>query len=172
MEAHEHLAEHVWKHPSDYGGFSPDGDYLVLSKHRESQLIDESNWDTACEQLAKVAGLKEVPFVTKEAELPVVYQWRAGHWAVGWVEYLMVRKDAPDEVLKEAGEIICSLESYPILDEDDYSWRQNEAIYEYWAKASASERRELMEEAGLNGRLPEDMPDEVFYRLSESEMFY
>ena len=31
MDATEHLKEHVWEHPREYGGHSPDGD--CYSKH-------------------------------------------------------------------------------------------------------------------------------------------
>lgn len=49
MDAIEYLPERAWKHPECYGGFSPDGDYLILSRHRDSDILSESNWAVACD---------------------------------------------------------------------------------------------------------------------------
>jgi hypothetical protein len=159
MNAIEHLEHLVWKRPDSYGGFSPDGDYCVLSRTRDSLLLDESNWDAACNSLcAEAYDEGQCGFIDR----PNVYHWRAGHWACGWVEYLMVRADAPESIREEAGEIVCSLADYPILNESDYSDREFNAVCNYWEHCSVSDRVDYLQRAGLSifaarrDTLPED----------------
>lgn len=147
MNASEHLAENAWKHPDSYGGFSPDGDFVVLSQHRDSELLDRVNWEVACESLkAQAYDSGSGGFETR----PVVYHWRAGHWAVGWIEYLMVRADAPDDMQEKAGEILCAIAEYPILDESRYSEREWNAVQEYWASCSVRDRVDYLRDADLS----------------------
>ena len=147
MDAIEHLADTAWKTPRDYGGFSPVGDYCILSRHRDSDLLDESNWSVACKSLSAEAYDGGTQYAD---ERPAVYHWRAGHWACGWIEYLMVRPDAPDETLTAAGEIVCSLASYPVLGEDDFSQREWDAACDTWAQMSIRDRAELLRECDLS----------------------
>ena len=50
----------------------------------------------------------------------------------GWVEYLLVRADAPEPILQEAAEIFCSLKEYPVLDDQDYGERLTAEVERYW----------------------------------------
>jgi hypothetical protein len=143
MDAIEHLAETAWKTPDYYGGFNPVGDYVIVSRHRDSDLNAESNWEVACRDLQAVDH-DSGEFDSR----PPVYTFRAGHWAVGWVEYLLVRPDAPEETLVKAGEIICALADYPILDESDLSEREWEAATESWRNFSVRDRAELIKRVG------------------------
>ena len=161
MNAAEHLQENAWKHPECYGGFSPDGDYLILSRNRDSDLLSESNWNCACKSLGAEAfdsGRDAEAF----AERPNVYHWRAGHWACGWVEYLMVRADAPDDVQDAAGEIVCSLADYPVLNEDDFSEREFNAACEAWERYNLADRVDLCQRAGISifAARRDDMPSD------------
>ena len=149
MNAIEHLNESVWTHPKDYGGFSPDGDFCILSQNRDSSLIDRHNWQTACEQLHAEA-YDDGRYGELADDRPMVYHWRAGHWACGWVEYLMVRADAPDNIKNEAGEILCSLAEYPVLDEDSFSEAEYNEASEYWGRCSVKERMEYLQRAELS----------------------
>lgn len=170
MNASEHLQAHAWKTPRDYGGFDPVGDYCVMSRTRESDLLARVNWDVACEALkAEAYDDGREGFETR----PVVYHWRAGHWAVGWVEYLMVRADAPDAMLTAAGEMLCSLADYPILDEGRYSETEWDAVCAYWEQCSVSERVRYLRDAGLSifaarrDSLPQDNNGALFETLRE-----
>lgn len=143
MDAIEHLQDAAWQTPRDYRGFSPVGDYLVLSRHRDSDLVAESNWAVACKELGAVDH--------DSGELdsrPPVYTFRPRHWAVGWVEYLLVRPDAPEATRKEAGEILCSLEDYPVLSDEDLSERERESASEHWASLSVRDRAEIIKRVG------------------------
>lgn len=77
----------------------------------------------------------------------------------------MVRQDAPEQVLATAAEIHAALDSYPILDEDDYSEKQYEAVHKYWSERSIKERVYYCQEAGaciFAARREDDVPDSVF----------
>lgn len=143
VDAIEHLAETAWKTPSNYGGFDPIGDYVILTRNRDSELIDESNWECACKSL----GAEDHDSGEFESR-PPVYTFRASHWAVGWIEYLLVRPDAPEATLKEAGEIVCSLADYPVLNEDHWTQLESEVANETWKNFSVRDRAELLKRVG------------------------
>lgn len=168
MHAIEHLHGSTWTKPAHYAGFSPDGDYIVLTRTRDSDLLAECNWDVACETLNAQAydgGTDE--FETR----PPVYHWRAGHFLCGWVEYLMVRSDAPDTVQTEAGEILCSLADYPILSEDKFGEREWNAVCDYWENCSVRDRVDYLQRAEMcifaarRAEMPEDDSGTLFDRL-------
>lgn len=143
MHAIEHLESVVWSHPSHYFGFSPDGDYLIASQHRESDTLTRSNWQVACNLLGAQA------WDSREMEdRPNAYHWRASCSLVGWIEYLCVRADAPDNILQEAGEILCSLADYPVLSDDHFSNLEFEEACTYWEQCSVADRLDLIQRSG------------------------
>lgn len=145
----------VWETPGDYGGYDPVGHYGVASQHRDSDTLSRSNWQVSCQRLAEAAGIEEVPFLeggwsTGPDDAPSVYQWCAGHWAVGWVEYLMVRPDAPEAVLEAAQAIKDKLREYPVLDEDHWSELQWTERCNYWTSLSVRDRARLIRDSGAD----------------------
>lgn len=143
----EILESRAWTRPSDYGGFNPVGDYVILTQHRDSDALERSNWRTAVRALnAEFYGGGDDCFPDR----PDVYEWRAGHWGVGWIEYLCVRADAPDDVLIAAAEIVASLEDFPCLDESDYSELEYEEACETWERESTRGRLGLLEGTGIS----------------------
>lgn len=64
----------------------------------------------------------------------------------GWVQYLMVRPDAPQAVLDEAQAIADDLAGYPALDEDAWGEAEHEEVTEYWAALSVRERARMIHE--------------------------
>ena len=83
-------------------------DWVVLiSTNRDDDLLGESNWHVAQQMLDGLDGWEIHSF---------------GHWACGWVETILV--DPKSDAYKVALEISNSLESYPILDECDFSQRE------------------------------------------------
>jgi hypothetical protein len=169
MEAREHLS--AWRRPESYGGFSPDGDYLVLTRNRDSSLLGDVNFDVAVERL-KAQSMDHGRSGDIPCDRPLAYTWVANHWAVGWVEYLMVRCDADESLLTTAGEIVCSLADYPILDESRYSAAEHEAVDEYWSQCSLRERAAYLVEADLSifaarrDELPQDDNGRLYDKLS------
>lgn len=139
----------IWTHPSDYGGFSPDGDYLILSRTRDSDCLSESNWHVARQILEQAQG---APIGCDNRSAPA-YDWRAGHWACGWVEYLMIRSDAPSAVIEAAEQIVSALADYPVLDDSDYSEREWNQVTEYWQSLDVRERVDMIRRSGSNASL-------------------
>ena len=138
----------IWETPSDYVGFDPIGDIAVAAKHRDSDALTRSNYDAAMVRLLAAAGQDAQAITDWDSDdmdaRPAVYDWRAGHWAVGWIDYLMVRSDAPQAVLNDAQAIADALEYYPVLDEDAWSELEYTEVCDYWAGMSVPERYELI----------------------------
>lgn len=134
----------VWSHPNDYGGFSPDGDLILLSRTRDSGALERSNWTQVGVALGAVA------FDARDAKAPRpnVYHWRAGHWACGWVEYLMIHADAPHDIIEQACAIRADLNDYLIFDEEHYSDLEADEGEAYWRSLSVRGRVELCQECG------------------------
>lgn len=109
--------------------------YVVMTKTRDSYLLEKSNFSVASGALEKVekslSGDEEYEsLVLKLDETDDFAQGiiRYGHYAVGWIEYLLVHKDAPDSLLEAADNIVKEVMDYPILDEDDFAERELEAM--------------------------------------------
>ncbi len=141
----------IWETPSDYFGYDPVGHILVASQHRDSDALTRSNYRVAMRRLRKVAGLEE--YIDPDVPDAPVYDWRASHRAVGWVEYLMVRPDAPEAVRAEAQAIADELADYPVLDEDDWSELEYTDAAEYWEACSVRHRAEMIRESGSTASL-------------------
>lgn len=172
MDAIEHLETHAWKTPRGYGGFSPVGDYRVMSRTRDAILLENINWYVACEEL-KAQAMDEGRPGYIPADRPAVYHFRANHWAHGWVEHLMVRADAPDEIKTAAGEILCALEDDPILDDQRYLQAEHDAVYDAWEQASIRQRIDYLEKVGLSflaarhDALPEDNDGRLYEQIRQ-----
>ena len=109
-----------WEHPQYYIGYSPKGEILAMSIHRDSTIMEKSNWEVL---------KKRIDFEKEGQEY--AYEWEASHCFVGWVRYLMIKTYAPDEVLNAFMKSMDDLESYPILDEEHYSNMRMEELSEY-----------------------------------------
>jgi hypothetical protein len=91
--------------------------YLVVSQTRDSDCLALANFIDAQELLAEYPDSVAVE--------------RMGHWAVGWVEHLLV---APNclSAYNVAADITASLGDYPILCEETYSRLLDERMLEDW----------------------------------------
>jgi len=172
-EAREYLEKFRWEQPSDYVGFSPDGDYLIEGQSRDSCLLQRVNYTKVkecLEALEKTLPPRDDDRVISglfhsERIGAWAYDFRASHWAVGWVEYLLVSEDAPDEMIILAAEIKHSIEDYPIFDEDAYSEEESNETYKAWESADLEQRVEWCKEVGVSpfsARPDRGMPAEVF----------
>lgn len=166
----------VWEKPPYYWGFSPDGDYLLYSRHRDSSLLEEANWQAFDKKLAtKVAELDLGPppprFDAEGTALPEgwYYWFRAGSDLVGWIEYLLLRQEAPPELVALAAELLKDLDGYPILDEAVYETLTDNAICEHWDHCNLSDRVELCHSAGCSvfASRHDAIPEKVYGSLSE-----
>jgi hypothetical protein len=79
-----------------------------------------------------------------------VYQWTASHWAVGWVEYIMLREDAPPELIAIVEEVKHDLDGYPVFDDDHYSQMSWDIKCEYWENMSIKERMYYCKQADVS----------------------
>ena len=149
----EELKNYIWVTPSDYAGHNPVGDYRGAGQSRDSDALERSNYRRIFEDLQAKAD--------ECWRSDSVYDFRASHWAVGWVEQIIVKADAPEPVLDLLVEIIDALEGYPVYDEEDFSALETEESEAFWDSLSIAERVELCQKAGVSifaarGGIPHD----------------
>lgn len=142
----------LWERADNYLGADLSDYYVIYGQHRDSPYITKSNMEVA---LKRLGGEKE----------PNVIIARFGHWAVGWVEQLLVHKNASQEILDIAYGIVNDIEEYPILDECHYdeliSGPQNDMYNEI--KKDLQESKEDGEERCRYWNLPVDADDEEIW---------
>jgi RNA polymerase subunit RPABC4/transcription elongation factor Spt4 len=130
----DHLKENAWVRPSNYVGKDWTGYLVIVSQNRDSGTLEKVNFETARKLLSKWEG--EEVNATPPGDIPCqslqVTVASANHWACGWVESLMIHKDASEDALIEAAEIICSLADYPCLDDMALSNNEYEEAAESW----------------------------------------
>lgn len=169
MNVTDQLKEMEWEHPDSYGGHSPEGHYCVYSRNRESTILENCNYQSILNEL------KELDCETSgKKERPKVYDFRAGHWACGWVEYIIIERDAHSAVLERACEILSALADYPVYNEVEYSNKQNEEIHDYWLRISLRERLAWCADVGTSifSARHEAIEENIYEALSQHEMFY
>ena len=179
MEAIEHLEECAWTRPPHYMAFeslaNPVGDYCIYSKTRDTGILGEVNFEKILECLEEEMKKYEenVAYQGDEDDRPWVYTFSASHCMCGWVEYIIVRKDSPESLLKVAGEIFCAISEYPIFDEEAYGEACYEAICEYWGNARLQDRIEYCQDAEVSifAARRDEIPEEVYDDLREGEGF-
>jgi len=129
-----------WEHPQYYGGHSPIGDYLIYTRHRDSETLYNVNYESILESLNEAY---EASGDENEDNQP--YDFRAGHPMVGWVEYIIVPRGAPDSVLARAYEILGALADYPVLDDEKLSEAESEEASESWDNWARRDVESLIE---------------------------
>lgn len=106
----------LWEGAENYSGEDYSDYYVGFAQSRDSDAMAQSNFATALE---KLGGEHE----------PEVIVARFSHWGSGWIEAILVQKDAKDKVAILKG-LIDQYNEYPLLDESDFSQRENEEIDE------------------------------------------
>lgn len=124
-----------WEMPSNYYGNEYHEYYVVYSHHRDSDILTESNWD----YIVKALG----------GESDTVTIQRSGHWAVGWIELLMIH-ESDMRLLLIAEDLISSIKYYPILDDEDYCQRECEAKQWQWESMELKQKIELCSKASIS----------------------
>lgn len=108
----------LWTHPDHYAGATWEGYYSTgFGQSRDSDELEASNFATVLERLG---GESKTVIVVRES-----------HWAVGWVEWIAIPKRAHAK-LKIADELRERYENYPVLDEEDFSRREDESAQTIW----------------------------------------
>ena len=130
----------------------PNGDLILGSgwisagfgRHRDSDRLAESNFEAAKQELADLIDLDcgligDIGRPWEDGEpydLPIgIAHFR--HWAVGWIDELVVRSDAP-KLLAHAVAMVARVDQYPVLNEADYAER------EYFASAESDDTEEIL----------------------------
>jgi hypothetical protein len=96
------------------------GHWLVgLGRHRGSEALEEANFQALLQALG---GESETVAIERES-----------HWAVGWVEFILIN---PADVKRVdlAEEIKAGLEDYPVVDDETLSQVEQDRFWS-WAKS-------------------------------------
>ena len=136
-----------WKMPRDYFGAEwPEYYSSGVGRSRDSDCLEESNFHA---MLAALGG-----------ESDTVRCVRESHWAVGWVEWIAIH-ESDEKALRTADGLRQKLDDYPILDESDFSEREDEECARVWSDCyTASERvRYLRDHCRI--RRPDFIPERV-----------
>ena len=137
-----------WSRSKNYIGETYFDYYVLLSRNRDSGLVEESNFQSALKML--------------NGESDTVKVIRFSHWLCGWIEVILIHES--DKVSVDKGnEIEESLESYPILDEDDFYEREKERREEILEEI----RRDIANECGDWWNLSNNATDEEIYDVVE-----
>jgi hypothetical protein len=151
-EATETLKARLWHKEPNYIGPQWHHYAVVAVRHRDSDLLERHNFDTASTYLNRFKDRPATDYTQSayeaedREELKACLVVRNAHWAVGWIEFLMV--DAHDYDATIAGAtIVEDRDDYPILDEDGYIEEEDKAIAEAWSDLSDSERERLLYKA-------------------------
>jgi len=137
------------------GGMDKPDWVIVVSRSRDSEIIDESNFECALDRLGR--------------ESKDVAVERFGHWACGWFELLLVNPKAKRKV-KIAYDIFEELKAYPVLDESDYSERQTEYQANYAKGAQKNLAKALSTHFGLKNT--KELENIAFYLNMECQQYY
>lgn len=151
-QAKDILQETRWERPSNYVGTDWNGYSVIVSRNRDSDTIERVNFDCARKLLKTWEGEEVTPTPAGDIPCPQMQVTiaSANHWAVGWVESLMIHEDAPEEALIEAAEIIASLADYPCLDDEELSNLEEEEAKETWERwMSYDEKANVAKRAGV-----------------------
>ena len=143
MDTLEILAPRAWTRPDSYIAFddsaNPVGHYVIAAQHRDSDVLERSNFECIKRDMSELPGSDNW-----------LYTFSASHWAVGWVEYLILRNDAPETALGMAAEIVAALEDYPVYDESHYSDLEYTEICEAWESLTPRGRAAAIKHTGAN----------------------
>ena len=132
MPRFQHLRR--WKLPDSYFGAEWPEYYVAYGHHRDSDVLTESNFYSMLRMLGGESGTVRVI--------------RESHWAVGWVEWIGIHQ-SDEKSLRAADQALADLEDYPILDESDFSEREDAECERVWSDCYRErERLEYLRERG------------------------
>jgi len=124
-----------WEYPRDYIGATWYEYYMCLGQHRDSDTITRSNFICA---LAALGGESDTVIIE-----------RSSHWAVGWIETLLIHESAADKIAI-ADKILSALENYPVLNEEHYCKLESTEAAEIWERLPISDRVDECQRWGVS----------------------
>lgn len=117
----------LWTMPDHYfGEVWPSCYSSGVGQSRDSDDLEASNFAT---MLRDLGGESDTVTVVRES-----------HWAVGWVEWIAIHQDDA-KALRIADANKARLEDYPVLDEDDWSEREQASAIQVWAECYSPKAR-------------------------------
>lgn len=132
---------------------------------RHSGPLDKSNFEAAHQLLCKAAR-RPFSAIEEEEEQDRIEIHRFGHWGPRWIEILLVHPSLEDTVQ----ELEECLENYPVLDEEDYSRREQEEYQEGWNSYGYKDFIRAMQKAFCFSDSVKDMMEDA--SLEELQEFY
>lgn len=116
-------------HPCVYYGDRGDW-WVAAGQHRDSDVTERSNFRVMTRRLEAI-----------EASACAVE--REDHWAVGWVEHLLVNPHSKKKgaLRRQILAMHQAVEEYPILDETDHSELENQDCEETWQNCFSTKDR-------------------------------
>lgn len=150
----------IFNRDSYYSGELPLGTTwaIVASVNRDSDILEQSNYETIKADLESHYGDE-------------VAEERFNHWAVGWVDYLVVHMLNDVGVVTPVGRAALDwkykLDDYPVADEEDFSRREYEATVEYLTSEVGPDRAERVF-SWLSHHGKETSPDSLHHKDVEA----
>lgn len=120
--------------------FGERGNWLIAcATHRDSDTVTRSNFTVMRDTLNALPAVRD----WSGDDCPVAIE-RFNHWAVGWVDYLLI-DPACGEAVTSAEELLTRLEDYPVLSDDHLSELENNEAQIVWRDCyDAKERLEYI----------------------------
>jgi hypothetical protein len=128
MKTNTYAPTHLnrWTRPKSYMGAEWPEYFYFLGQNRDSNALTRSNFRCG------LAALEKLPaFSPEDGETESRFVIREGHWACGWVEWVAIH-NSDVEALKAADEMAAGLDSYPVLNESDFSDLEQEEADQTW----------------------------------------
>lgn len=142
----------MYQTPDNYAGSTFPEYYCGLSITRDSDFLEKCNYMVMLEALG--------------GESKTVITTHCGHWAVGWVEQILVHKSAKKK-LRILNDLMKKYELYPILDDSAYSDARQEYIEDTFEQFKDEFRKEFLFECGLT-----EKPKNISYKDIDSLTHY
>jgi len=138
----------LWTTPDNYAGSQyPDYYRTGFGQSRDSDLMERCNFSAA---LTALGG------ETKQGVIVI----RSSHWACGWVEAILVHKNATAK-LRIADELAKRIAEYCILDEDSFFELEREEQEETLKNYSADFMKELESALGRTLQTQDEVAESV-----------
>ncbi len=134
----EHLKR--WTRPECYMGATWPEWFRFLGRNRDSDCLTNSNFDCGLAAVKVVASKEPVGgpdtdskhlFRDPDDEMATVQVVSENHWAVGWVEWIAIH-ESDTAALQCAEQLLEKLDDYPVLNEEDWSRREDEEAQTVW----------------------------------------
>lgn len=123
-----------WTLPDSYMGPTFYDYYVFMGQNRDSDLLTQSNFICALEQIG--------------GETETVQVIRQGHWACGWIELIIIH-ESDDEALKKADSVMKHYKNYPVVDEYHFSEFERDAVDKMTKDNMDYFLRDLLDEVGV-----------------------